>query len=309
MSTTLTHDAMIYGNDDAYLATTVPFLREGIERGEGTVVATHERNRASIGHALGAAAHDVVFVPSSEVYRSPQAAIAAYDNVIEMFRKQGRTSIRAIGEVAYPADERAHDDWLRYEPLAHSVFSDAPLHVICPYDTRALPGRLIDHARRTHPHVHADTARQPSSAFEDPTGILRAFMPPLPFDTSAPPALEIDGSALSARAARMRFEQLIARALPHERVAEAVLAFAEMLANASRHGDGPATAQTWIFDEAVLCRVRNDGPAITDPCAGYRPPSRAEVGGRGLWLARQLADGFAIEHDARGPIVSLAFLR
>lgn len=305
MTAALTHDALVYGSMDTYIGTVVPFLREGIANGEGTVVATHERNRDAIARALGPAADDVMFVPSSEVYRSPHAAIGAYHAVLGHFAREGRPSVRAIGEVDHgpPAE---HDRWLRYESIAHSVFEDEALHVICPYDARALPARLIEHARRTHPTQHDPHGRTPSPSFEPPEDVFAAIpaVEPLP---AGPADLALNGVQSDLGRARLVVADAVGRALPRARADEALVAIGEVMANALRHGDGPTAARLWLRAGDVTCRVTNDGPPIADACAGYRPPADPEHGGMGLWIARQLADELWIGADARGPIVTLAF--
>jgi hypothetical protein len=40
---------------------------------------------------------------------------------------------------------------------------------MCPYDTRTAPAGVIEHVRRTHPHVATVTGHERNTAFEDPS--------------------------------------------------------------------------------------------------------------------------------------------
>jgi anti-sigma regulatory factor (Ser/Thr protein kinase) len=44
----------------------------------------------------------------------------------------------------------------------------------------------------------------------------------------------------------------------------------------------------------VTCQVSDDGDGLDDPLISYRPPLPDAIGGRGLWIAHQLCDAFAI---------------
>jgi anti-sigma regulatory factor (Ser/Thr protein kinase) len=46
-----------------------------------------------------------------------------------------------------------------------------------------------------------------------------------------------------------------------------------------------------------------------DVAAGYTPPSREPTGGRGLWLARSLADEASVRSHGPGTAVRLYFAR
>jgi len=306
MSGTLVHDALIYDSDEAYLASIVPFLQEGLSRGDGAVVATHDRNRDLLAAELGSHADAIAFVPATDVYRSIHGAIRTYDDVLDRFRRAGTTAVRAIGEIPYGVATDA-DAWLRYEPIAHSVFADAPLHVICPYDARTLPASLIEHAERTHPHLTHGAERRPSLAFTDPEQLVRAMRSADATTLLGTPELLVRSDLPDLRTARHVIGDAIEQHLPSDRREEALLAISEAMANGVRHGTGATTAALWTRADELVCVIRNDGPAISDPFAGYRPPARPASNGMGLWITRQLADRLEIDHDERGPVITLAF--
>lgn len=305
-ASTIVHDALVYSSEDAYLSTVVPFLEEGLAAGEGAVVATHARNRALLSDALGPRAGEVVMVDSGDVYRSPQDAVAAYHEVIGGFLSAGRPSVRAIGEVAYPADPDEQRAWMVYEPIAHTVFAESPLHVICPYDTRLLPPFLLEHAARTHQHLCGDIDAPDGAGFRDPEEVLRSLGETFPFPTTGRPDAEIDLADRDLARARRVFADLVARHLSADRAEEAALAITELLTNGMRYGTGSVAAAVWLLPDVLVCEVANDGPPIEDPAAGYRPPEPTAGGGMGLWIVRRLADAMSVARTERGPVVRFA---
>jgi anti-sigma regulatory factor (Ser/Thr protein kinase) len=71
----------------------------------------------------------------------------------------------------------------------------------------------------------------------------------------------------------------------------------ELLSNALRYGDGPASyAFEWDGDEAVL-HVWDRGPAFDSRCE--RPSATAD-GGRGLRIVCELARSFHVDRTALG---------
>ena len=73
------------------------------------------------------------------------------------------------------------------------------------------------------------------------------------------------------------------------RLDDFTIAIYELLTNAVRHGAGRGRLQLRTAARTLLCKVGDDGPGLPATHDGTRPEPTA-VGGRGLWLARQLAD-------------------
>lgn len=309
-ASTFQHEALIYGSADEFVSTVVPFLKEGLAEGDGAVVATNDLNIRRLRQALGRDADEVMMVPAKEVYTSPHGAVGAYHRVLEGFAKNGKPSVRAIGEVEYGSTAYENESWLRYEPVAHEVFSDARLKVICPYDKNALAPALIEHAVKTHPHIHRDSSREENPSFEDPRSVFSSLPVHFPLGCSTQPDIQLDLTAGRLADARRTIDALVARRFESVRDEEVTLAISEVTTNAIRYGSGSATVRLWNLSEHLVCEVRNEGRPIEDFAAGYRPPrpaDHAEHGGMGLWIARHLADAMTIQSDESGPVVRLAF--
>jgi anti-sigma regulatory factor (Ser/Thr protein kinase) len=81
----------------------------------------------------------------------------------------------------------------------------------------------------------------------------------------------------------------------------------ELATNAIRHGGGTGRLRMWRTDNTLHVQVRDDGPGITDPhLAGTRPVPLTAVGGRGLWIVRQLCDDLHIATTA-GTTITASF--
>jgi len=72
---------------------------------------------------------------------------------------------------------------------------------------------------------------------------------------------------------------------------EIVLVAHELATNAVRHGGGGGRLRLWVADGRLCCEVSDNGPGLPDPAGvGTTLPPPNTVGGRGLWIARQMAD-------------------
>jgi anti-sigma regulatory factor (Ser/Thr protein kinase) len=91
---------------------------------------------------------------------------------------------------------------------------------------------------------------------------------------------------------------------PSEKADELVLAVNEVTTNAVVHGRPPAVLRVWTSAEEAFCEVSDAGPGIDDMRAGQVLPPPKSIGGRGLYLARVLADDVEIRSNGNS-VVSL----
>ncbi len=77
--------------------------------------------------------------------------------------------MRFIGEVPFGTSDREREEWTRYESAANRAMSQWRVWMVCPYDTRALPDRIIDDAQRTHPLVSIAGRQRASTTYTDPS--------------------------------------------------------------------------------------------------------------------------------------------
>jgi anti-sigma regulatory factor (Ser/Thr protein kinase) len=80
--------------------------------------------------------------------------------------------------------------------------------------------------------------------------------------------------------------------------AEAV--FAEVAANAVRHGRGRVTVTVEFLGPAVRCAIRDGGWRVPRPASGWRPDTE---GGRGMVIIAALADRWGVRRHLLGKTV------
>jgi anti-sigma regulatory factor (Ser/Thr protein kinase) len=293
-NTALRHNALIYESKDAYLAHAVPFLRAGVEAGEGAIVAHAKPGLAMMREALGPEAAHVTFVDVSGAYTQPAQTLAAYHKVyVEQLLKT--STLRAVADVQFGPDPKEWDLWTGYEAVFNRSFGHLPAWVLCSYDANGTPDAVIEGVWHTHPQVVADDGWTSSDLYEDPDHVLRRVTPaprqltdlrPIPFGSGA------EG-----------LREQLARELAAERVSEAqaldlLLAATELANNAMRHGGGIRMVRVGNAQGRFVCEIVDCGDGFDDPAAGYLAPR--EGIGAGLWVARQLTWRLEFFHSPVG---------
>jgi len=63
-------------------------------------------------------------------------------------------------------------DWARYESVTNLALAPAPATIMCPYDVRSVPERVIATARRTHPELAENGGTTRLSSYLEPEEFL-----------------------------------------------------------------------------------------------------------------------------------------
>ncbi|MEU3792906.1 anti-sigma factor RsbA family regulatory protein [Streptomyces fructofermentans] len=279
------HPALFYGDDDEYLAGTVPFLLEGLAAAEPVAVAAPVPRLDLIRAGLGTAAEAVHFVDMSTAGRNPGRIIPSVLRRFADPRSGGR--VRIIGEpiwagrtaVEYPA-------CVQHEALINAAFAGRDATILCPYDARRLPGEVLADARATHPVVIAGGVGSESAAY-DPDGVLARWNEPLRHPPGAATA-SFDAETLPVTR-DFALRQAGERGAGHARLQDLALIVAELTTNSVVHAGGTGTLRLWAESEQIVCEVEDAG-LLTDPLAGRRPARPDQLGGRGLLLVNHLSD-------------------
>ena len=187
------------------------------------------------------------------------------------------------------------------ESLINLAFAGTDgFRLLCPYDVAALDAGVIHEARCSHPGIVDDHGHHPSDAYRGSTDVLGPFAAPLPAPALSARSLGFDGSTLHDARAFVA-EHAREAGLGARRVEDLVLAVGELAANSVRHGGGTGIVRVWHDDDAIVCDVKDRG-YIGDPLVGRRMPDPAQLGGRGIWIANQLADLVQIRSSASGTV-------
>jgi len=280
--TELRHNAFVYDSADEYVARSVAFLREGLEAGEGAIVANVRPGLAAMREALGSDAHQVRFVDVSSTYTRPAQTLAAYHQVYAA-QLQDTASLRAVADVQFGLDPEEWDLWTGYEALFNRSFAHLPAWVLCSYDANKAPDPVLEGVRQTHPEVVTDNGWNMSGDYEDPDRLLRRLTP----DPTLLPDLRSIPFGRNLEEFRERLApELITEKVAESKILDMLVAASEVAKNAREHGGGMEEVRVGRAEGRFVCEVVDRGIGFDDPAVGYLAPR--EGVGRGLWIARQL---------------------
>lgn len=306
-STRLTHDALLYGSDDEFVATLVPFVRDGLANDQAVAAAVTPANIALLRDALGADASTVTFIDRDGWYQRPATTVAGWQRLLADAAERGFPQVRLIGEVGFGVGERVLT-WTRYEAALNRVFSGAPAWIVCPYDTRTLSPAVLADARRTHPAV-VNGSRRDSGGYLSTEEFLRQVPEPMPTAVGRPVLTMTLGETVAPARRALRAALVASPWSTSDRLDDLVLAVSEIVANSICYGRGRRELRVWIADQAVVCEVVDEGPGLSDLLVGFRIPDEMSTRGRGLWMAHQLCDSLAIDRSHATTRIRLAVTR
>jgi hypothetical protein len=185
------HVCALFSSPQERYATLLPFVRDGIERGERAFHVVPRQYREEHLHQLRSAGIDV-----NAVERSHQLEVASPEETylrgggfnkeamlvtIQEALKAGSTlgfpltRLIALGDSS-PKDWSKADEWVEYEARLNDVlarFNDA---VICTYDTNLLDGTILVDILRIHPVVIIGGRLYENPFFVPPGEFLRQIV-------------------------------------------------------------------------------------------------------------------------------------
>jgi anti-sigma regulatory factor (Ser/Thr protein kinase) len=298
------HEALFYGDEDDFLAGTVPFVREGLTAGEPVLVALGGAGSRALAGELGGEARDVGFIDMLELGRNPARIIPAWRQFVDDHGGEGQP-IRGIGEPIWAGRTEAElAECRHHESLLNRAFADTQaFSLLCPYDAEALDERVLYGARCTHPFLSEVHTSRPSDAY------LAPDLAPGPFEGDLSPASEqareLTFTAQELRAVRHFVSDEAAGAgLEDERKKDLVLAVSEVSTNSVLHAGGEGTLRIWRENGSLLCDVSDSG-RLEHPLLGRERPTTRQERGRGLWLVNQLCDLVQMRSFPEGNVVRL----
>jgi anti-sigma regulatory factor (Ser/Thr protein kinase) len=293
------HEALIYSDDDEFLAGTIPFLREGAAAGEALLVAVGPERMALLEGELGEEATAIRFADMYALGRNPARLIPFWRDLVAA---QADGPVRGLGEPVWPGRGAAElEECQRHESLLNVVFAEEPeLKLLCPYDGAGLDDELLAEVAHSHPHVCRQGARLESGVFEARPDCFAGTLPGCPPET---PVFEFGHCGLHEVRSRVGHAALDAD-LPTGPAADLVAAASELAANSLVHGGGAGTLRIWREGAGLVVEVGDRG-RIVEPLTGRVRPSPSQEHGRGLWLANQLCDLVQIRSGDAGTTVRL----
>lgn len=282
------HPALLYRDDEEYLAGTIPFIRDGLNAGEPVAVAVPGPNLQLIQAALGSDAQRVLLRDMTVAGRNPGRIIPTV--LLAFANAHSGRRVRLIGEpiwsgrtvVEYPA-------CAQHEALINAAFAGRSATILCPYNTALLDPAWVLDAHKTHPVMLDASGDFTSAHYDDPVATAFSFNQPMPDPPADAASITVDLHNLAA-VRRFVAEHADRAGLPSQRVDHATLAVTELATNAVRHGGGTGKLAIWADSDNLICQLTDRGH-LTDPLAGRIPVSTDALhGGRGLLLVNLLCD-------------------
>lgn len=167
---TCEHIALFYETRDEQLAAVVPFITQGIQRGERVMYVVDEHARDDLVEALQEGPADVdqaletgqlTFHTLEETYLrngyfDADEMITFYRNAIEEATTEYPALRVTAGTNWILDDETTIEDFLEYESRVNELFEAEDSIALCHYDCQTIPSDILTKIIRTHPHLIYD---------------------------------------------------------------------------------------------------------------------------------------------------------
>ncbi|MFB9909123.1 anti-sigma factor RsbA family regulatory protein [Allokutzneria oryzae] len=302
------HQVCVYRSAEEFLATTLPFIRDGLRLGDPVLAVTTPANVELIENALGADAGGVEFADAESWYGTPLATLSAYNRYVARWREHPG-HVRIVGEPVWSRRTvQQVVEWQRYESALNIAFASSPAWAVCTYDARALDPAIVINARRTHPEVATgpDTASR-CAEYVAPADFFRLCdaVTPLPGPPPDAAVLPFTGDLSSVR--RFATFQAMRHGLTGDRVMLFVAAAVEAATHVAEQGSRRLVVRMWSSEGKVVFAITAPDVRVVDPVLGYAPPSLRERPGDGLWFVRQVCELVEIRPGDPGMTVRLHF--
>jgi anti-sigma regulatory factor (Ser/Thr protein kinase) len=298
--TTFAHEAFFFDDDQQVIDRCRPLIEAGLALHQPVLVVVSDPVRVALERGLGPSARSLAMFDRAESWwQGPHATMATYAAVLRRLGLAARPW-RLVAEPVWLSTASGRY-WSRFEAVANISLSAFPFYSLCLHDLRRLDGQAVHEARRTHPHVVDATDPGVSSSWTSAVDFLRSVEPP---PRERPPnARVLHHTSLGTARAQARTACSEAR-LSLQRCDEVALAIDELASN-SRAVAAQVTVADWQHGRQLVLEVTDSGPGFDDPLAGYVAPPQDGVRGRGLWLARGLADELVIRSGRSGTTVQV----
>ena len=282
------HEVAFYEGFRGLASAVLPFVQEGIDRGEPTLVVMPPDRLDLLRATLGAQGHAVTWMDMFEVGRNPARIIPAWR---EFLTEHDGEVVRGVGEPIW-ADRRDIElaEAVLHESLLNVAFDDGPSwRLLCPYDTEALPPAVVTEARRTHPEQDQYVGHEHAHVM---------FTQPLPRPPAGTFGMPFDGLMLATVREVVR-DQAERIGLHPSTADDLVLSVHELAANSVQHAGGSGSLLVWQGTGALVVEVQDLG-RIDDVLVGRGAIDLGSEQGRGIWLANQLCDLVQVRSGSHG---------
>lgn len=304
------HEALLYDDRHAFVAAVEPWVDEGLRAGDEVLVMVPADNAASLARRLGARGRRVTFTPPESLGRPVGPMFRGLRALISE-AAAGRRSLRLVAEHPRAGEGRLIRGELRefvhHDAICAAGLRGAAVSVLCAYPGHRLHDDEARLVREAHPLLRRGAEVGPSAGHREAAALVAEGQRRVGRYVT-PPSGERVPLRDPGDLARLRevVRVVAGRAGTARRgTDDFAVAVSEIATNALVHGSGDAVAAVWASGGEVVCDVRDGGPGLADPLAGYEPADARSRRGRGLWLARQLSTLVEVGRSETGTLVRL----
>ncbi len=178
------HFALLYEDQAEQFASVLPFIAEGLERGERCLYVADDNSREDVLAALrdydididaalesGALTVDT----AAETYRRTgefdRASMMEFweDELEEAKATGGYSGLRAAAEMTWMLEgDLSADELAEYEALLNPLYEDEDFVVMCQYNRGRFPSEVVHDVIKTHPYIVADNSVSQNFYFTPP---------------------------------------------------------------------------------------------------------------------------------------------
>ncbi|MFP5220337.1 MAG: anti-sigma factor RsbA family regulatory protein [Actinomycetes bacterium] len=304
----LVHQALLYRTGREFADAVVPYVRDGLAQRDRVVVITSPGNVELLRRELMPEEQEAVELRCADAsYIRPGPALAGYHELLAGHARSGQR-LRVVGEQPLAALPDKHvRELCRVDAAFNDVCSFPGVSIVCPYDVGALAPDVIDLVRRSHPELTSGGRRRRNPDYVTPAELLAEHRHGPPLDEPNGPLRELIRPTRPSEARAFVADSARQLGVDGPRLDDFLIAVNEITANAFRHATIDRV-RVWREADRLCCGVRDSGPGLADPLAGYRQPALDASAGRGMWLAHQLADLVEVRTGPTGTVVRLHLL-
>ncbi|MES4890980.1 sensor histidine kinase [Streptomyces sp. NPDC096012] len=298
------HYALLYGDEEEFLAGAIPHLREGIEAGDPTFAVTPRQEAEVLRDSLGRDAAAVQFIDPSDFYSTPVRAMAGMMAVARTLGSRPAWVLASADWSHYPDAM----EWVRYDSIFNMGFADADFRSYCCYDTSVLPPEVISLVRQTHPRIHEGARLRQNPDYRDPRDFVADVdNRPLPPSGHSAASMEVRPDDLHAVRVFVA-EQAKNCGVAGDGLYNVLVAVTEVATNALRHGRAPVSLRVWP-DDGLVCEITDSGHWQPEEFLSWVPPESARKSGFGIWGVGMLCDTVQVRTGPKGTAVRLRICR
>ncbi|WP_229068771.1 sensor histidine kinase [Actinoplanes sp. DH11] len=293
------HSALIAGTDDDLSTSLIPELHRAAAICDEVLLVVSEHTRKLLADQLPDRTGSLRWADPAMFYQRLGFAYEGFRRYLsQQAQSQRRVQVVAEPDLIERTDTALRPTrvaaYLAYEAACNDAYAPYPSAVTCLWDSRRHPDVVLRGVRRTHPRLLTPAGSQPNLEYQPPQQYLTNWSrTPL---SPAPPHVDHDRTLTEVAELSDLRATLTAWATRHgfadEPTDDLIVAVTETASNALRHAATAVRVRAWRRDSTLVVQCDDTAGLPVPAVAGFHHPNTtgAAPGGRGLWLARQLAD-------------------